>query len=58
MKMFIDTHAHLDMRDFSKDRQEVLSRARRGGVHAIITVGIDLSSSQKAIDIARQKADK
>ena len=50
--MFIDTHAHLDMRDFSKDRQEVLRRARRGGVQAIITVGIDLSSSQKAIDIA------
>ena len=40
------------MAPFSKDRTEVLARARDSGVSAIITVGIDLSSSQQAVKLA------
>lgn len=48
----IDSHAHLDMRDFHKDRAQVLSRAREQGISHIITVGIDLRSSLAALDLA------
>jgi len=48
----IDTHAHLDMSPFDKDRAEMIARAQDSGVRTIITVGIDLESSQKAIALA------
>lgn len=44
-----DSHAHLDMAPFNKDRTEVIARARDAGVSTIITAGIDLESSQRAI---------
>lgn len=50
--MLIDTHAHLDMEDFEKDRQHVLARALRAGVSHVISIGVDLASSKKAIEIA------
>ena len=46
--ILIDTHAHLDMQDYDKDRNEVIERAVQGGISHIITVGIDLQSSKKA----------
>ena len=48
----IETHAHLDMAAFDKDRTEVIARAREAGVGTIVTVGTDLESSQKAIRLA------
>ncbi len=53
-KMLIDSHAHLEMEEFNSDRQQVIERARQAGVHAIITVGINLDFSRKALSIARQ----
>jgi TatD DNase family protein len=50
----IDTHCHLDMINSGKDIDKVVSRAVEKGVSLIITVGIDLESSKKAIDIAEQ----
>jgi TatD DNase family protein len=50
--MLIDTHAHLDMKDFESDREQVLERALNGGVSRIITVGIDHPSSLKALELA------
>jgi TatD DNase family protein len=48
-----DTHAHLGLDDFyDQDLEEVLRRAAAAGVHEIATVGIDLSESRKAVDIA------
>ncbi len=52
--MLIDSHAHLDMDDFDADRDQVIKRAVQGGVMAIITVGIDLASSRKTIEIAKK----
>jgi TatD DNase family protein len=54
--MLIDTHAHMDMKHFDKDRGEVLQRAARGGISHIITVGIDLQSSRKALGLARENS--
>jgi len=52
--MLIDSHAHLDMRHFERDRQRILERALKGGITHIITVGTDLSSSMKGLDLAHR----
>ncbi|MDH7512521.1 MAG: TatD family hydrolase [Clostridiales bacterium] len=31
-----DSHAHLDMEDFSQDREDVVRRAWEGGVHGLL----------------------
>jgi len=49
---FIDTHCHLDMEAFAEDLDEVLYRASEAGVDRIVTIGIDLPSSEKAIALA------
>lgn len=48
----IDTHAHLDMEEFAGDLPGVLARALEAGVTGIISVGIDLPSSVKALELA------
>ena len=50
----IDTHAHLDDERFADDLAEVVDRARSVGVEKIVTVGISLETSRKAIAIARE----
>ena len=50
--MLVDTHCHLDFDDFAADRNDILGRARQVGVNQIITIGIDLATSQRAIDLA------
>ncbi len=50
----IDTHCHLDMDAFSNDLEAVLGRAEQHRIESIITVGTDLASSQKAIELAQQ----
>ena len=48
----IDSHAHLDMKDFKTDFDRVLSRALDGGIRHIVTIGIDLNSSRAALELA------
>jgi len=47
--MLIDSHAHLEMKEFDRDREEVIRRARQAGVDFIVTVGTNLALSKKAI---------
>ena len=47
--MLIDTHAHLDFKDFEEDRDEVVTRAGQAGVSCIINPGCDVVTSQKAV---------
>ena len=49
---FIDTHCHLDMSQFEKDREDVIRRARDAGVENLITIGSDIASSRAALEIA------
>jgi TatD DNase family protein len=51
MKIF-DSHCHLDDKGYDKDLPEVLQRARKADVRAMIAVGIDLDTSRKAVAIA------
>ena len=50
--MLVDSHAHLEMKDFEKDRQATLNRALEGGITHIVTIGTDLSTSLKALELA------
>ena len=52
--MLIDSHAHLEMKEFNPDREEVIERARQVGVSYIVTVGTNLAQSRKALSLARQ----
>ncbi|MEM2122212.1 MAG: TatD family hydrolase, partial [Candidatus Bathyarchaeia archaeon] len=49
----VDTHAHLDWRDFDEDRFDVIKRAFDRGVKGIVNVGYSLESSMKALELAR-----
>ena len=50
----IDTHCHLDMISSGEDIGKIVSRAAARGISRIITIGIDIESSKKAIDIAEK----
>jgi TatD DNase family protein len=50
----VDTHCHLDMADYQVDLAEVIAAARQLGVTRIITIGIDLASSRRAVELAVQ----
>ena len=52
--MLIDSHAHLEMKEFDKDRGQVLERAIGAGITHVITIGTDLSSSVKALQLANE----
>jgi TatD DNase family protein len=37
--MFVDSHAHLDGKQFDADREQVIARAREAGVETIVAIG-------------------
>jgi TatD DNase family protein len=37
--MFVDSHAHLDGKQFDSDREQVIARAREAGVQTIVAIG-------------------
>jgi len=55
--MLVDSHAHIDMRVYDKDRDQVLERARGAGVAAVVNVGCDLASSRAAIGLAERYSE-
>jgi len=52
--MLIDSHAHLEMKEFDSDREDVIRRAGNEGVDFIVTVGTNLKLSLKAVTLADQ----
>lgn len=50
----VDTHAHICDPAFDKDRAEVLERARKAGVAAIIAVGENLADARKNLELAKR----
>ena len=55
--MLVDTHCHLDFEDLAAEQKSILARARQVGVLQVITIGIDLSSSQRAITLAEANSE-
>lgn len=50
----IDTHTHLQSRQFEADRALILQRAAAAGVSRMIEVGYDLATSRAAVALAAQ----
>jgi TatD DNase family protein len=50
----VDTHCHLNFDRFDPDRPDVIARARRAGLVAILNPGVDLPSSRAAVRLAGQ----
>ena len=48
----IDSHCHLDMDAYQDELDEIIDSAGKCGVSRIITIGIDLASSRKAVELA------
>lgn len=55
--MIIDTHVHLDDERYMDDLDEVLHRAREGGVERFIIPGADPKNLQRAIEISENNSD-
>ena len=49
---FIDTHCHIEMKEFDPDRDAVIQRAREAGLEAIITIGSDLEGTLEGVKLA------
>ena len=56
MAAFFDTHAHLDYPDFEADLPQLLERAQATGVVKMISIGTDLDSSRRAVQLAERYA--
>jgi len=52
--MLVDTHAHLQWASFGKDREKVISRARKVDVKYIVNIGFDLDGSREVIEMAEK----
>jgi TatD DNase family protein len=50
--MLIDSHAHLEMPDFTKDLEAVIQRAKESGIEYIFTVGTEKKDWKRALEIA------
>jgi TatD DNase family protein len=50
----VDTHCHLDMDAYANDLETVLQNAISHNIAAIISIGIDLASSAKAVELAKR----
>jgi TatD DNase family protein len=51
---WVDTHAHLDDRQFDGDRDAVVRRAAQAGVKWMVTIGADLPSSRAAVALCER----
>ncbi|MHC4505698.1 MAG: TatD family hydrolase [Planctomycetota bacterium] len=53
--MIVDTHAHLQTKEFADDWPAVVERARAADVRVIVTVGTGVESSQAALELANRE---
>ncbi|MBV8655394.1 MAG: TatD family hydrolase, partial [Candidatus Eremiobacteraeota bacterium] len=49
----IDTHCHLQDKQYDGDREQTIARAYDAGLTAMVLVGCDLEDSRRAIEIAK-----
>ncbi len=54
--VLVDSHAHLEMEQFSADREQVLARAREAGVETIVAIGS--GTGPGALDCGIQLAEQ
>ena len=54
MTSLVDTHCHLNFHSYENDLDEIIARAAEHGVTRIINPGIDIETSQAAIQLAER----
>lgn len=54
--MIIDTHAHLNIDEFSTELADILARAEASDVKRIIVIGMNQKANQKGIELAKNPA--
>lgn len=54
LQTLIDTHCHLEMKQFDADRDAVIERAINAGVESFITVGSDFDHVKKCIALSEK----
>ena len=52
--MFIDSHAHIQLSQFNRDRDAVLKRAEEADVSNILVIGFDMETSLGAVELAEK----
>lgn len=52
--MLIDSHAHLNFKDFAADFDDVIARAKEAGVEKIINIGTSMEDTSEVIDLAQK----
>ena len=59
--IFVDSHCHIDGKEFDADREEVIGRAREAGVKAMLVVGTgaadDFENFERAARVAEEHED-
>lgn len=50
----LDSHCHLDFKEFDRDREEMIKRFFDAGGEKMINVGCDLISSERSIELAEK----
>ena len=55
--MLVDSHCHLDAREFDGDRADVLSAARAAGVQAFLVPGVELAEFPRLAALAAAEPD-
>ena len=49
--MLVDSHAHLEMKQFAKDLPQVIERAEEKELRYILTIGVDIESCKRSIKL-------
>ena len=55
--MYIDTHCHLNFKEFDEDRAMVIGNAKKAGVKKFINPGNSIVTSKQAIELSKQYPD-
>lgn len=55
--VLIDSHCHLDFTVFDEDRDTLLQRARKSGVHAFVVPGVTAARFTHVLDLAKRTPD-
>lgn len=50
----VDVHAHMHMKQFEKDLDEVMENAKKKGVAVIINNGLDVESNRKVLELSKK----